>query len=150
MAEAWAADMTKDGSKVDEAKRVERRKRFASAPVLIVACLSMEGLMAFPDESRQRTERDLALESLAAAIQNLLLVAHDLGLGACWYCAPAFCKPTVRKALDIPEMVEPTALITIGYPAESPSAPPKKAAEDYCYTDSWGKPLKVAKTRYGF
>ena len=142
MAEAWAADMAKDGSTVDEAKRVERRERFANAPVLIVACLSMEGMMEFPDEQRQRIERDLAVESLGAAIQNMLLCAYDLGLGSCWYCAPAFCKPTVRKTLSIPQMVEPTALIMLGYPAESPKSPPKKALSDYCFADAWGKPLK--------
>jgi len=142
MAEAWAADMAKDGSKVDEAKRIERRERFANAPLIIVACLSMDGMMAFADEQRQRIERDLVVESLAAAIQNMLLTAHGLGLGACWYCAPAFCKPTVRKMLRIPETVEPTALITIGYPAESPAAPPKKTLAEYCYADCWGKPLR--------
>lgn len=134
--------MAKDGSKVDEAKRVERRKRFASAPALVVACLSTERLMAFSDLERQRTERDLAVESLAASIQNLLLSAQLLGLGACWYCAPAFCKSTVRKALDIPETVEPTALITLGYPAETPVAPPKKTIDEYCFADAWGKPLR--------
>jgi coenzyme F420-0:L-glutamate ligase / coenzyme F420-1:gamma-L-glutamate ligase len=141
MAAAWAADMEKDGNSVDEAKRVERRERFASAPVLIVACLSMERMMAFPDEERQRVERDLTVESLAAAIQNMLLTAQDLGLGACWYCAPAFCKQTVRETLNIPQEVEPSALILMGYPSESPNAPPKNATGDYCYVDGWGKPL---------
>jgi F420 biosynthesis protein FbiB-like protein len=141
MAAAWAADMAKDGNLVDEAKRVERRERFANAPVLIVVCLSLDGMMAFPDEQRQRAECDLAVESLAAAIQNMLLTAYDVGLGACWYCAPAFCKPTVRKTLQIPEGIEPSALILMGYPAESPTAPPKKAAKEYCFVDCWGKPL---------
>lgn len=141
MAEAWAADMAKDGLSVDEAKRVERCERFAHAPVLVVACLSVEGMMSFPDVQRQQTERDLAVESLAAAIQNMLLAAHDLGLGACWYCAPAFCKETVRQSLKIPEAIEPTALILMGYPAEAPTAPTKKPVKDYCFVDSWGKPL---------
>jgi F420 biosynthesis protein FbiB-like protein len=142
MALAWAADIAKDGSSIDEAKLVERRERFANAPVLIIACLSMDGLMTFADEQRQRTERDLAVESLAASIQNLLLCAQSLGLGACWYCAPAFCKSTVRKALNIHQTVEPTALITLGYPAESPAAPPKKSIDQYCFGDLWGKPLR--------
>jgi hypothetical protein len=48
MADAWAADMSKDGSKVDEAKRVlSAAERFANAPVLVVACFSSERLMAF-------------------------------------------------------------------------------------------------------
>jgi F420 biosynthesis protein FbiB-like protein len=142
MAEAWAMDMAEDGSSVDRPKLIERRERFANAPVLVAACLSTERLMAFTDAERQCTERDLALESLAASIQNLLLSAHMLGLGACWYCAPAFCKPTVRKVLDIPETAEPTALITLGYPAESPAAPPKKPIDGYCFADAWGKPLR--------
>ncbi len=141
MAAAWAADMAKDGSAVDEVKRVERRDRFADAPVLIVACLTMEGLIKYPDEERQRCERDLAVESLGAGLENLLLAAHSLGLGACWYCAPAFCKPTVRKVLNIPEEIEPSALIIMGYSAESPVVPPKKATNNYCYVDVWGKSL---------
>jgi coenzyme F420-0:L-glutamate ligase / coenzyme F420-1:gamma-L-glutamate ligase len=140
MAEAWAEDMAKDGSNVNNSKRVERRERFANAPVLVVACFSMEGMMAFQDEQRQQAERDLAVESLAAAIQNMLLTANSLGLGACWYCAPAFCKQTVRQTLNIPENVEPSSLILMGYPAESPATPPKKHAKDYCFVDSWGKP----------
>jgi F420 biosynthesis protein FbiB-like protein len=141
MAEAWATDMAKDASRVDETKRVERRQRFTNVPTLVVACLSLEDMKVFPDEQRQRTERDLVVESLGAAIQNMLLTAHNLGLGACWYCAPAFCKQTVREALNIPEYVEPTALITMGYPAESPAAPPKKDIKDCCYVDRWAKPI---------
>ncbi len=139
MATAWTADMLKDGSTVDEANRAERRERFATAPVLILACLTMDGLMKFPDVQRQQTERDLAVESLGAGIQNLLLTAHNLGLGACWYCAPAFCKETVREELKIPTEIEPSALIVLGYPAESPPVPPKKAVKDYCYLNVWGK-----------
>jgi coenzyme F420-0:L-glutamate ligase / coenzyme F420-1:gamma-L-glutamate ligase len=139
MASAWAADLVKAGSTVDEAKRVERRERFANAPVLILACLTMDGLLKFLDAQRQQTERDLAVESLGAGLQNLLLATHNLGLGACWYCAPAFCKKTVREVLKIPMEIEPSALIVLGYPAESPPVPPKKAVKDYCYLDVWGK-----------
>jgi coenzyme F420-0:L-glutamate ligase/coenzyme F420-1:gamma-L-glutamate ligase len=141
MATAWAADLAKDGSIVDEAKRIERRERFAKAPALILACLTMDGLMKFPDAQRQQSERDLALESLGAGLENLLLAAHNLGLGACLYCAPAFCKDVVRDVLKIPAEVEPVALIVMGYPAESPSVPPKKALSDYCFVDMWGKSL---------
>lgn len=141
MAEAWAADMDKDGLNVDETKRLERQVRFAEAPVLIVACFSMDGLRSYRDEERQRCERDLAVKSLGAALENLLLAAYSLGLGACWYCAPAFCKPTVRAVLKIPTDIEPSALIVMGFPAEAPTAPPKKRPEEYCYADVWGNPF---------
>src|SRR5665648_283822 len=88
MAEAWAADLKKDNQIVDDSLRSERVERFANAPVLIMACLTMEGLREFPDEQRQKRERDLAVESLGASLENLLLAAYAAGLGACWFCAP--------------------------------------------------------------
>jgi len=139
MAEAWAADLKRDGKIVDLIERKERVGRFANAPVLILACLTMDGLRKFPHEKRQMCERDLAVQSFGAAIQNLLLTAHAKGLGACWYCAPGFCKETVRGVLKIPDSVEPQAFVILGYPAETPSVPKKKSLGEYCFVDEWGR-----------
>lgn len=143
MADAWTADMAKDGVTVEAQKRKASIERFTHAPALIVACLTMEDMKVYPDERRQRSERDLAMQSLGAAIQNMLLTAHAEGLGACWFSAPSFCKETVRKVLKIPEMVEPQALIALGYAAEKPQAPQRKPLENYAYQDSWGKTLQL-------
>jgi coenzyme F420-0:L-glutamate ligase/coenzyme F420-1:gamma-L-glutamate ligase len=104
-----------------------------------LACSTMEGLRKFPDEKRQLCERDLAMQSLGAAMQNLLLTAHASGLGACWFCAPGFCKEIVRKVLKIPDAVEPEAFVLMGYPAEMPSVPKKKSLAEYCFVDEWGR-----------
>ncbi len=141
MADAWAKDLQRDGITVEVDKRPERVERFATVPVLILACLTLDGLRKFPDAERQMCERDLAVESLGAAIQNLLLAAHAKGLGACWFCAPAFCKETVRKNLKIPDAVEPQAFVAMGYPAEKPQVPIKKLLEGYCFVDVWGRAL---------
>ena len=138
MAESWAADMAKDDLNIEADKRKVRVERFATAPVLILACLTMDGMDNFSDEKRQKCERDLAMQSLGAALQNLLLAAHAKGLGACWFCAPGFCKETVRKVLKIPDEVEPEALIAMGYPAEKPPVPSKKLLGDYCFKNKWG------------
>jgi coenzyme F420-0:L-glutamate ligase/coenzyme F420-1:gamma-L-glutamate ligase len=138
MAEAWAADLASDGFAVEAEKRKAKIERFANAPVLILACLTMEGMEKFTDERRQKYERDLAVQSLGAALENLLLAAQAKGLGACWFSAPGFCKETVRKVLKIPDAVEPEALIVLGYPAETPPTPKKKALGDYCFLDGWG------------
>jgi F420 biosynthesis protein FbiB-like protein len=143
MALAWAVDMAKDGSTVEEAKKFERKERFAEAPVLILACLTMEGLKQFLDKQRQNSERDLALESLGAGLENMLLAAQTSGLGACWYCAPAFCKDVVRQVLSIPKEVEPSAFIILGYPAETPVAPKRKMINEVCYVDKWGEPFRL-------
>jgi coenzyme F420-0:L-glutamate ligase/coenzyme F420-1:gamma-L-glutamate ligase len=143
MAKAWTADMTKDGvlMEVRENMTESSVERFTHAPVLIVACLTMKDMIKYADQPRQKCEHDLAVQSLGAAMQNMLLVAHAKGLGACWFCAPIFCKETVRKVLKITENVEPQALIALGYAAEKPSAPYKKPLQSYSYLNCWGRKL---------
>ena len=53
MADVWAADLKKDGKTVEVNMYKERVERFANAPVLILACSTMDGLRKFPDKERQ-------------------------------------------------------------------------------------------------
>ena len=57
---------------------------------------------------------------LSASVENLLLEADELGLGAVWMgIAPVKERmEAVRKVLDIPESLSAFALISCGYPAE--------------------------------
>jgi F420 biosynthesis protein FbiB-like protein len=143
MATAWRADMTKDGVAMEARENMANAsvERFAHAPVLVVACLTMKDMVEYANGPRQKCERDLAVQSVGAAVQNMLLVAHAKGLGACWFSAPSFCKETVRKVLKIPKDVEPQALIALGYPAEKPKAPSRKPLRSYAYQDCWGGKL---------
>ncbi len=79
----------------------------------------MVDMDVYSDERRNLNEYLMAVQSTAMAGQNILLAAHDAGLGGCWMCAPLFCPEVVRDALDLPEDWQPQALLTIGYPAES-------------------------------
>jgi F420 biosynthesis protein FbiB-like protein len=95
------------------------RARIVTAPVSIVACLSMRDMDAYPDARRAAAERCMAMQAVACAVQNLLLSASAMGLGACWMCAPLFCPETVREALQYPSDWEAQALITLGHPADA-------------------------------
>ncbi|MBS7640706.1 MAG: nitroreductase family protein [Candidatus Bathyarchaeia archaeon] len=143
MASDWLKDLERDSVPQEEAKRLteESIKRFSEAPVLIVAAITMREMYRYPDRRRQRFEHLMATQSLAAAIQNLLLAAHAEGLGACWFCAPLFCQETVRRVLGMPRDVEPQALITIGYPAERPEPPPRKPLKEITFKNYWGVSL---------
>jgi coenzyme F420-0:L-glutamate ligase/coenzyme F420-1:gamma-L-glutamate ligase len=143
IANAWKMDMTKDGvsAEVRESKAAASVERFARAPVLIVACVTMQNMTRYADELRQNCEHDLAVQSLGAALQNMLLVAHAKGLGACWFSAPSFCKETVRTLLKAPKTAEPQALIALGYPSEKPKAPHRKPLQSYAYFDGWSKEI---------
>jgi F420 biosynthesis protein FbiB-like protein len=127
LAEAMAADYRRDleldGVLSHEVEEIVAAsiERFTSAPLLLLVCLTMEDMDAYPDDVRQQVEYMMAVQSVAAAIQNLLLAAHAEGLGACWCCAPLFCPETVQTTLELPSSYEPQALITLGYAAETPS-----------------------------
>ena len=99
--------------------------RIVAAPVVIIACLSMTDMDHYPDDRRASFERTMAIQSVAASIENMLLTATALGLGACWMCAPLFCPDVVRAALDLPNDWEAQALITIGYPKGADEGKPK-------------------------
>ena len=65
------------------------------------------------------------IQSAAAAIENLLLTATDLGLGACWTChLPR--AGALRKIFGIPRSFSPIAYILVGYPQNQPRTVPRK------------------------
>ena len=111
MAERLRADRLHAADRVTEIDRdvARSRGRITAAPVVIVVCLSTLGL----DDQREQL---MAIQSVAAAIQNLLLAAHGAGFGACWMAAPLYCPEVVREVLQLPDDWEAQALITIGYP----------------------------------
>lgn len=121
MGERLRQDLTTDGAPPEVIGRdVERSyARISNAPLLILICLSMQDMDAYPDTRRATNEGIMASQSAAMAGQNLLLAAHALGLGACWLCAPLFCPDVVRQTLSLPDDWQPQSLITIGYPAEA-------------------------------
>jgi nitroreductase len=65
--------------------------------------------------------------SVAAALTQLLLAAHALGLGACWMTGPLVAAAELRALLAVPDGWELAALVPLGYPAEQP-APPRRRA----------------------
>ena len=85
------------------------------APVVIVVCAN-ESRSSQGYGGRGRTL--YCLQDTAAAIQNIHLLAHSLGLGSCWI--GAFKEEEVREVLKLPQGIRPIAIIPVGYPAEAP------------------------------
>jgi len=57
------------------------------------------------------------IQSASAFIQNLLLLAHEKGIGTCWWCNlphPRY----VRKILNIPKHYDVISYVCLGYPKE--------------------------------
>ena len=143
MTRRWNEDLSKNGIPKEQRESLIKASvdQFGNAPIIIVACLAMEGMDEYPDDQRKKIENVMAVQSVAAAIENVLLAAHGEGLGSCWFCAPLFCPDIVRKTLKIPTHIAPQALITLGYPANKPNPPPRKPLEDIIHQDCWGHPI---------
>lgn len=95
-----------------------------SAPVLVVVCADVKRSSA-----RYGDRGGLyAIQDADAAIMCLLLAAHDMGLGACWN--GAFDDLLVREALELQDGILPVAIISLGWPSESPAAAPKRHSEE--------------------
>jgi F420 biosynthesis protein FbiB-like protein len=121
MGARWRADLTADGvapARVDELVQSSHTK-LTTAPALVLACLTWDGLDRYPDETRQRAEWGMALLSLGAAVENLMLSASDGGLASCWVAAPIFCPEAARDALALPDDWLPHALVLVGHPEPS-------------------------------
>lgn len=75
------------------------------------------------------------VQDCSAAVENILLAAHDLGLGAVW----AGIYPlkdrisAFQKHLSLPDEITPFALIALGFPAETPEEPQRYRRERVHY-----------------
>lgn len=71
---------------------------------------------------------------ISIAFEHIVLESVELGLGTCWI--GAFNEDEVKKVLKIPQEKKVVALLTIGYPSESPpSRPRKQIAEIVAYNE---------------
>ena len=89
----------------------------AHAPLVVVACVDHHSASRYGDRGKHL----YCIQDTAASIQNLLLAAHDLGLGTCW--VGAFKEESIMGILDLPDNLRPVAIVPVGYPARTPKAP---------------------------
>ncbi|MBC8444424.1 nitroreductase family protein [Candidatus Woesearchaeota archaeon] len=117
----------------------------ATAPVHIVIC-------GIDEVARQfygiRGERLYTIQNCAAAMQNMLLTAHDLELGACW--VGAFDENMVRKAVSIPENARPQAIITLGIPNEIVPEPKKTDLTHLAFIEKYNNKVEDIESVMGF
>jgi len=77
--------------------------------------------------------KTLALFDCAMASQNIMLRAHDLGIGSC--VVRSFNQAAVRTILKAPSHVQPELIIMLGRPARVPNPP--KRNEDVLFWEEY-------------
>jgi len=110
----------------------------AKAPVHIIICSEPEKAKRFYGI---RGERLYSIQNCAAAVQNMLLAANSVGLGACW--VGAFDEDKVSSVLGIPNYARPQAVIPIGYPAEKVPYPMQYQLENLVFMEAWGRKFDI-------
>jgi nitroreductase len=100
------------------------------APMAILVC----------GDTTQEKAPGFWVQDCSAAIQNLLLAAHDAGLGAVWTGIFPMTDRVrgFRKAFGLPDYVFPLGLVPVGYPAEKPG-PQDRYREKKVYHNRYGQ-----------
>ena len=88
---------------------------------------------SFDREAREilglRRSAPTAIQSGAAAVTTMLLVFHQMGLGAVWLVSPIQAKREIEAILKAPPNMDLICLIAVGYPGESPQRERKPVDE---------------------
>jgi nitroreductase len=112
--------------------------RFEHAPAVIVpihrphTLLSnlVDARLTAPDRAAiALMEANSGLVGTSLALENLLLMAHAMGLGASGMTGPLVAEPAIRAILDVPPGWGIVALVPVGWPAEEPAPPGRKPVD---------------------
>lgn len=105
------------------------QKGLAQAPIVLVAC-------ADPQQSGDLRGEQYYMADLGIATQNLMLAAHDLGLGTVF--VGVFDEEQLKSLLGIPPHIRIVGLFPLGYPAtEAKGGPPRKPLSEFVHYGQW-------------
>lgn len=142
----WRFVVTQDRAKIKTFDPYFNQPWVKEAPAVIVACANPHDTWATYDERDECYVLDTA-----AAIQNVLLAIHDLGLGAVWILS--FSPRAVRKALNIPPHILILSIIPFGYyekgakveyegrTAQNEGEMQRRPVEETSFIEEYGAPL---------
>jgi nitroreductase len=112
---------------------------FSEIPVLVVACmrLGVRGgrvpffRMPHPAESG-------FYGSIYPAVQNLMLAARAMGLGASLITMPLLSVTSARRVLGLPHNITPCCIVPLGWPRGRYGPTTRKPVEEVVHLDVYG------------
>ncbi|MDP7181065.1 MAG: nitroreductase family protein [Candidatus Woesearchaeota archaeon] len=131
--QAWKFILvTNDGSRKTIAEACMQQFWMEEAPIHIIVCSERAKVERMYDKK----EVLYSTQNCAVAAENMLLAAHDQGLGACMVCAIE--EAAIRRLMKLPDGVVPEAIITVGYADELPEPVPKYYIDNVTFLEKWG------------
>lgn len=125
----WDFIVLRDKSKLEEIKEFHKyAKMTEEAGTAIVVC----------GDTIKQNNMGFLVSDTSAAIQNMLLAAHGLGLGAVWcgiYNKPELVE-NFSRVLDLPENILPIGMVVVGNKAQEREAQ-NRYDEEKIHYDKW-------------
>jgi nitroreductase len=106
------------------------------APVLLLVCMGPRPLP--PPAAGQRRSPAALYASVFPAVQNILLAARGLGLGATLTTLHLLYEDEIKAEFGIPADTETVALIPLGYPEGKYGPTGRRPVDEVTYWDRWG------------
>jgi nitroreductase len=125
----WHFIILTNRGNIENLAKAYPRPWLISAPVIIVACINRK-----ESWRRIKDNKDFGDVDVAIAIDHMTLAATSMGLGTCWVCN--FDVDICKKMLELPDHMEPLAIIPLGYPI---NVVPEKKRKSMDEIVSWEK-----------
>ena len=109
---------------------------FTEIPVLVVPCLRAGGRL--PYAPNPFVAESSFFGSIYPSVQNLLLAARAMGLGASLITLPLWSVTAARKILELPLSVTPVCIVPLGWPRGRYGPTTRKPVEQVVHLDSYG------------
>jgi nitroreductase len=118
-------------------------EHFAEIPVIVVACLRGG---RFPFVPLPAVAESSYYGSIYPSVQNLLLAARSMGLGASLITLPLWSTTVVRGILGLPVSVQPCCAVPLGWPRGRYGPTTRKPVGEVVHLDRYGqRPWRAAK-----
>ena len=105
-------------------------------PVLVVACLRGGGKVPYVPMPALANSSHYG--SIYPSVQNLLLAARAVGLGASLITLPLWSVTVARRILGLPLSVEPCCVVPLGWPIGRYGPKPRKPVDEVIHLERYG------------
>ena len=109
---------------------------FHEVPVLVVACLKGGPKLPFVPNAPLAVSTHYG--SIYPAVQNLLLAARAVGLGASLSTLPLWSVTVARRVLGLPFGVEPCCVVALGWPLGKYGPKARRPVADVVHWERYG------------
>lgn len=120
-------------------KREEMKKFLRFSPGLFEIPGAMIFLCTDTERSRKKAgklgEMTMSIMDIAMVAQNIMLAAHEKGLGTC--ALKGYDTEAAALLLGVPENIRPDLLVILGYPKLEAKAPVRRSVAETIHIGGW-------------